>query len=46
VFRIGIMGAGSTKANVLRLLGAFEEALGEAGYKAPSSGRAAAEAAY
>ena len=46
VFRIGIMGAGSTKANVLTLLDALEEALAAEGYPSSASGRAAAEKVY
>ncbi len=46
VFRIGIMGAGSTRENVLRLLEAFEECLRAEGYRPAASGREAAEAFY
>jgi alanine-glyoxylate transaminase/serine-glyoxylate transaminase/serine-pyruvate transaminase len=46
VFRIGIMGAGSTKENVLTLLDAMEEALIAEHYAPPASGREAAECAY
>jgi len=43
VFRIGLMGASSTRENVLTLLDALEAALRAEGYKPPASGRAAAE---
>jgi alanine-glyoxylate transaminase/serine-glyoxylate transaminase/serine-pyruvate transaminase len=43
VFRIGLMGYGSTGENVLFILEAFGAALAAAGYKAPADGRAAAE---
>ena len=46
VFRIGIMGAGSTRENVLRVLGALEAALAKEGFRAAGQGRAAAEAWY
>ena len=46
VFRIGLMGASSTEANVLLLLEAMEEALRAEGYTPPGSGRAAAEDAF
>jgi alanine-glyoxylate transaminase/serine-glyoxylate transaminase/serine-pyruvate transaminase len=46
IFRIGIMGAGSTEANVLLLLEALEDAMRQEGYRAPSSGKSAAEAVY
>ena len=46
VFRIGIMGAGSTKENVLTVLEAMEEALAAEGYGVPASGREAAEKYY
>ncbi len=45
VFRIGLMGYGSTAENVLLVLGALEEALGQQGYKPAGDGRAAAEKA-
>ena len=44
VFRIGLMGYGSTPENTLFILEALEEALAQQGYKA-GSGRAAAEKA-
>ena len=43
VFRIGLMGYGSTAENVLFILEALGAALAAAGYKAPADGRAAAE---
>jgi len=46
VFRIGVMGVSSTKENVLLVLETLEEALREQGYKAPASGKAAAEKTY
>ncbi len=46
VFRIGLMGASSTKENILRLLEAMEECLRAEGYQPPSSGKAAAERFY
>jgi len=46
VWRIGIMGAGSTKENVLLLLDSFERALRAEGYQPPASGKQAAEAFY
>jgi alanine-glyoxylate transaminase / serine-glyoxylate transaminase / serine-pyruvate transaminase len=46
VWRIGIMGAGSTKENVLLLLDSFERALRKEGYSPAASGKAAAEAFY
>ena len=46
VFRIGLMGASSTKANILRLLEAMEECLRAEGYKPAGSGKAAAERFY
>jgi alanine-glyoxylate transaminase/serine-glyoxylate transaminase/serine-pyruvate transaminase len=45
VFRIGLMGYGSTAENVLLVLGALEEALGEQGYTPAGDARAAAERA-
>lgn len=46
VFRIGIMGAGSTRENVLLLLESFEQALRAEGYQPAASGKKAAEAFY
>jgi alanine-glyoxylate transaminase/serine-glyoxylate transaminase/serine-pyruvate transaminase len=43
VFRIGLMGYGSTAENVLLILEALEAALRHAGYTAPAAGRSAAE---
>jgi alanine-glyoxylate transaminase/serine-glyoxylate transaminase/serine-pyruvate transaminase len=43
VFRIGLMGYGSTAENVLLILEALDAGLRYAGYSAPSDGRAAAE---
>lgn len=45
VFRIGLMGYGSTPENTLFILEALEEALRAQGYKPAASGRAAAEKA-
>ena len=45
VFRIGLMGYGSTAENVLLVLEALEEALGEQGYTPAGDARAAAERA-
>jgi alanine-glyoxylate transaminase/serine-glyoxylate transaminase/serine-pyruvate transaminase len=45
VFRIGLMGYGSSADNVLLVLECLEEALRKQGYRPPSSGRAAAEKA-
>jgi alanine-glyoxylate transaminase/serine-glyoxylate transaminase/serine-pyruvate transaminase len=45
VFRIGLMGHGSSAENVLLILGALEEALAVQGYKPAGDGRAAAEKA-
>ena len=45
VFRIGLMGYGSTAENVLIILEALEEALRAEGYRGGDSGRAAAEKA-
>ena len=45
VFRIGLMGYGSTAENVLMVLEALEEALADQGYQPASDGRAAAERA-
>ncbi len=46
VWRIGIMGAGSTKENVLLLLDSFQRALEAEGYRPAGNGRQAAEAFY
>ncbi len=46
VWRIGIMGAGSTKENVLLLLDSFERALRAEGYSPAANGKEAAEAYY
>ena len=46
VFRIGLMGASSTKENVLLFLEAFEEALRAEGYQPAAPGRLAAEKYY
>jgi alanine-glyoxylate transaminase/serine-glyoxylate transaminase/serine-pyruvate transaminase len=46
VFRIGLMGASSSQANVLLLLQALEEALRAEGYRPTASGQAAAEHFY
>lgn len=46
VFRIGTMGYGSSRENILLLLSALETALLEEGYTPTSSGREAAEAHY
>ena len=43
VFRIGLMGYGSTAENTLFILEALEEALRAQGYQPAASGRAAAE---
>jgi aspartate aminotransferase-like enzyme len=45
VFRIGLMGYGSTAENVLLILEALEEALDRQGYKATGNSRSAAEKA-
>jgi len=45
VFRIGLMGYGSTADNALPLLDALEEALAEQGHHPAASGIAAAEIA-
>jgi len=45
VFRIGLMGYGSTADNVLLVLGALEEALEQAGFAPKGDARAAASAA-
>ncbi len=46
VFRIGVMGASSTEANVLLLLDALEEALQAEGLTPAANGRKAAEKSY
>jgi alanine-glyoxylate transaminase/serine-glyoxylate transaminase/serine-pyruvate transaminase len=46
VWRIGTMGAGSTKENVLFLLDSFERALRAEGFQPAASGKDAAEAFY
>lgn len=46
IFRIGIMGAGSTQENVLLVLGALEDAMRREGYRPKESGKKAAEAFY
>jgi alanine-glyoxylate transaminase/serine-glyoxylate transaminase/serine-pyruvate transaminase len=46
VFRIGLMGASSTKENVLLFLEAFEAALRAEGYNPAAPGRPAAEKLY
>ncbi len=46
VFRVGLMGAGSTRENVVTLLGALEECLGEQGFRPRSSAVEAAEESY
>jgi alanine-glyoxylate transaminase/serine-glyoxylate transaminase/serine-pyruvate transaminase len=46
IFRIGIMGAGSTRENVLRVLEGLETVLTKEGYRPAANGRAAAEAFY
>ena len=45
VFRIGLIGLGSTEENVLLILDALETALRAEGYKPPESGKEAAAAA-
>ncbi len=45
VFRIGLMGHGSTPENVLMVLEALEAALKQQGYKPAGDSRAAAEKA-
>jgi alanine-glyoxylate transaminase/serine-glyoxylate transaminase/serine-pyruvate transaminase len=45
VFRIGLMGYGSTSENVLFILEALEDALKNQGYTPAGDGRAAAEKA-
>ena len=44
ICRIGLMGAGSTRANVLLFLTALERVLGHAGYRSAGPGAAAAAA--
>jgi len=44
IFRIGLMGYGSTAQNVLLVLEALKEALEQQGYRAAACGQAAAEA--
>ncbi len=46
VWRVGLMGAGSTENNVLLLLGALEKALRDEGFKLKESGVSAAAAFY
>lgn len=46
IFRIGLMGAGSTRENVLRVLDSLERALKSEGYRPPASGVEAAQAVY
>ncbi|MCW5982610.1 MAG: alanine--glyoxylate aminotransferase family protein [Bryobacteraceae bacterium] len=46
VFRIGIMGAGSTEENVLLLLDALDDALRKEGWRPRADARGAAEAFY
>ena len=46
VWRIGLMGAGSTENNVLLLLGALEKCLKDQGYRPKDSGVSAAAAVY
>ncbi len=46
VWRVGLMGAGSTENNVLLLLGALEKALRDEGFKVKDSGVSAAAAFY
>ena len=45
VFRIGLMGYGSTAENVMLILEALEEALKQQGFAPAGDGRAAAEKA-
>ena len=44
IWRVGLMGSGSTLANVLLFLGAFERCLRTAGYTRPGAGAAIAAA--
>ncbi|HKQ89081.1 MAG TPA: alanine--glyoxylate aminotransferase family protein [Blastocatellia bacterium] len=46
VWRVGLMGAGSTENNVLLLLGALEKCLKDEGFKVEGSGVSAAAAFY
>jgi aspartate aminotransferase-like enzyme len=46
ILRIGLMGASSTRENVLTLLGALEASLKAEGHRPPASGPAAAEELY
>src|SRR5215813_50313 len=46
VWRVGLMGAGSTENNVLLLLGALEKCLKDEGFKVKGSGVSAAAAFY
>jgi len=46
VWRVGLMGAGSTENNVLLLLGALEKCLKDEGFKVKDSGVSAAAAFY
>ncbi|MGH9847763.1 MAG: pyridoxal-phosphate-dependent aminotransferase family protein [Blastocatellia bacterium] len=46
VWRVGLMGAGSTENNVLLLLGVLEKALRDEGFKVKDSGVSAAAAFY
>ncbi|MBP6822103.1 MAG: alanine--glyoxylate aminotransferase family protein, partial [Acidobacteria bacterium] len=46
VWRVGLMGAGSTENNVLLLLAALEKCLKDEGYKPKDSGVSAAAAFY
>ncbi|MCP5112356.1 MAG: alanine--glyoxylate aminotransferase family protein, partial [bacterium] len=46
VWRVGVMGAGSTRENVLFFLEAFEECLRAEGFSPAASGKAGAEAYY
>jgi alanine-glyoxylate transaminase / serine-glyoxylate transaminase / serine-pyruvate transaminase len=44
IWRVGVMGSGSTLANVMLFLTAFERALQNAGYRAHGTGAAVAAA--
>ncbi|HEV2668864.1 MAG TPA: alanine--glyoxylate aminotransferase family protein, partial [Blastocatellia bacterium] len=46
VWRVGLMGAGSTENNVLLLLGALEKCMQDEGFKVENSGVSAAAAFY
>ena len=46
VWRVGLMGAGSTENNVLLLLGALEKCLKDEGFKPTDSGVSAAATFY